>query len=174
MVDLSSLARRPDTRFVIVFVAVLTVTFTLVALQGVNDSLVEPYTAFVARLSGGVLGLLGEDITVTGCDLRSPRFAVTIYNGCNGLVTGLIFVAAVLAYPASWRAKAVGVGVGLLAIQALNLLRIVALYYTGIYLPSHFDEAHVVVWQSLVILGGVVLWVLWARAASSRSEHRSS
>ena len=60
-------------------------------------------------MSGVVLGLLGEDIAVVGCDLRSPRFAVTIYNGCNGLITSLILVAGVLAFPASVRAKAVGV-----------------------------------------------------------------
>jgi len=170
MIDLTSLARRPDARFVILFASILAAMFTVVALQQVNDTLVEPYTAVIARVSGGVLALLGEDITVSGCDVRSPRFAVTIYNGCNGLITSLIFISGVLAFPASWRSKAVGVVAGLLAIQVINLIRIVALYYTGVFFPSWFDEAHIVVWQSLVILAGVVLWIVWARAASSRQD----
>jgi exosortase H (IPTLxxWG-CTERM-specific) len=143
------------------------VAFTTIALQSVNDAVVIPYTAFVARISGAALGLLGEDITVTGCELRSPRFAVTIYNGCNGLITSLIFVSGVLAFPSSWKAKAAGVVGGLLAIQVINQVRIVSLYYIGVFLPDYFDESHILIWQSLVILAGVGLWIVWARAAAA-------
>jgi exosortase H (IPTLxxWG-CTERM-specific) len=113
-------------------------------------------------LGGVLLGLLGEDITINGCNLRSPRFAVTIYNGCNGLITSLIFVSGVLAFPARWWAKAVGVLGGLVAIQVINLVRIVSLFYIGIYLPQLFNSSHIFIWQSLVILAGVTLWIVWA------------
>ena len=160
-------ASRPELRFLARFAVLLATSFTVVALKPVNDAVVEPFTAVVARLAGAILGLLGEDVSVAGCDLRSPRFAVTIYNGCNGLVTSLVFASAVLAFPASWRAKLAGIAGGLLAIQMINLVRVVALYYTGAFLPGIFDEAHVVVWQSIVILAGVALWTGWARAASA-------
>jgi len=163
--NLRSLWQRPDARFLVIFLAILGVAFTTIAFNKVNDAVVIPYTGFVARLSGAVLGLLGEDITVAGCDVSSPRFAVTIYNGCNGLITSLIFVSGVLAFPASWRAKAVGVVAGLLAIQGINLVRIVSLYYIGVFLPDYFDESHILIWQSLVILAGVGLWIVWARSA---------
>jgi len=165
--NLRSLWQRPDARFLVIFLAILGVAFTTIALNKVNDAVVIPYTGFVARLSGAVLGLLGEDITVAGCDVSSPRFAVTIYNGCNGLITSLIFVSGVLAFPASWRAKAGGVVAGLLAIQAINLVRIVSLYYIGVFLPDYFDESHILIWQSLVILAGVGLWIVWARSAAT-------
>jgi exosortase H (IPTLxxWG-CTERM-specific) len=163
--SLQRLWQRPDTRFLVLFLGILLIAFTTIALQPVNDAVVVPYTAFVARISGAVLGLLGEDITVAGCELRSPRFAVTIYNGCNGLITSLIFVSGVLAFPASWRAKAAGVVGGLLAIQVINQLRIVSLFYIGVFLPDYFDESHILIWQSLVILAGVGLWIAWARVA---------
>ena len=166
MGDLNAIPSRPEIRFVVLFLVLVAVMFTVLALRPVNDAVVVPFTAGVARLSGAVLGLLGEDITVAGCDLRSPRFAVTVYNGCNGVITSLIFVSAVLAFPASLRSKATGIVVGLVAIQVINLVRILALFYTGVFLPELFDEAHVVIWQSLVILAGVVLWVVWARWAS--------
>jgi len=164
---LRRLWQRPDVRFLVLFLAILGAAFTMIALNPVNDAVVIPYTAFVARLSGAVLDLLGEDITVAGCNLSSPRFADTIYNGCNGMITSLIFVSGVLAFPASWRAKAAGVIAGLLAIQAVNLVRIVSLYYIGVFLPDYFDESHVLVWQSLVILAGVGLWIVWARSAAT-------
>jgi exosortase H (IPTLxxWG-CTERM-specific) len=168
--DLKRLWTRPESRFLILFIAILTVSFTVIALQTVNDTVVDPYTSFVARMSGGVLRLLGEDASVQGCMVRSPRFAVTIYNGCNGLITSLIFISGVLAFPARWRAKAVGAIGGLVAIQLINLVRIVSLFYIGIYLPRFFSESHIFVWQSLVILAGVTLWVVWARHASTALE----
>ena len=170
MTSVRTLWQRPDVRFLVLFLGILLVAFTTIAFQKVNDAVVNPYTGFVARLSGAVLGLIGEDITVTGCELRSPRFAVTIYNGCNGLITSLIFVSGVLAFPASWRAKAAGVIAGLLAIQAINLVRIVSLYYIGVFLPDYFDESHILIWQSLVILAGVGLWIVWARSAAAASR----
>jgi exosortase/archaeosortase family protein len=74
----------------------------------------------------------------------------------------LIFLAAVLAFPASWRSRLLGLGLGILAIQVVNLIRVVALFLTGTYFPSLFDASHTVVWQTLVILSGVLLWIFWA------------
>jgi exosortase H (IPTLxxWG-CTERM-specific) len=99
---------------------------------------------------------------MSGTVIRSPRFAVNIENGCNGVETMLIFLAAVLAFPAPWKARAIGLVFGILAIQAVNLVRVVALFYTGAYFPTWFDTSHTVIWQSLVILSGVLLWILWA------------
>ncbi|MCG6963616.1 MAG: exosortase H [Acidobacteria bacterium] len=161
--QLKQLWNRAEIRFLIVFTLILTAAFTAVALKPVNDGVVLPYTSFVARVSASVLSLLGEQISVAGCRLSSPRFAVTIYNGCNGLITTLIFAAGVLAFPAGWRSKVLGVIGGSLAIQLLNLIRIISLYYIGAFAPRYFSEAHIFIWQTIVILGGVALWLAWAR-----------
>jgi exosortase H (IPTLxxWG-CTERM-specific) len=162
---LTDLWKRPEFRFLILFLLILTVSFTAVGLQVVNDAVVNPYTAFIARVSGVVLRAFGEDLTVAGCDIRSPRFSVTIYNGCNGLITSLIFISGVLAFPARTRAKLIGVIGGLLAIQVINLVRIISLFYIGVFLPKYFSQSHIVVWQSIVILAGVALWIAWAHNA---------
>lgn len=171
--DLRSLWRRPESRFLILFLSILGISFTVVALRSVNDAFVVPYTTFVAKISGTILGLFGEDITMNGCVLRSPRFAVTIYNGCNGLITSLIFVSGVLAFPARWSAKLVGVVGGLIAIQAINLVRIISLFYIGIYLPKLFNSSHIFIWQSLVILAGVTLWITWAHFLAAPPKRES-
>lgn len=160
--NLRTLWQRPDSRFLILFLTILGVSFTVVALQSVNDAVVVPYTAFIARFSGAVLRLFGESATVSGCVVSSPRFAVTIFNGCNGLITSLIFISGVLAFPARWPAKLIGVVGGLAAIQLINMVRIVSLFYIGIYFPALFNDAHIFIWQSIVILAGVGLWIAWA------------
>ena len=64
--DVRALWRRPEWRFLILFLLILTVSFTVIALQPVNDAVVDPYTGFIARMSGAVLRLFGEEITVAG------------------------------------------------------------------------------------------------------------
>ncbi len=160
--DQRSDPRRRQVVFLVLFAVLLAGGFTLISLNWVNDHVVVPFTAGVARASGVALQLIGQDVTLDGTILRGPRFSVNIANGCNGVETMLIFMAAVLAFPASWRSRLAGLGIGLVAIQGINLVRVVALYLTGAYLPSLFDASHTVIWQTLVILSGVLLWLLWA------------
>jgi exosortase H (IPTLxxWG-CTERM-specific) len=142
-----------------------------VSLNQVNDAVIVPFTAGIARASGAVLDLLGQNVTMQGTIIRSPRFAVNIKNGCNGVEAMLIFLAAVLAFPAPWRSRLAGLALGILAIQIVNLIRVVALFLTGVYFPKLFDTSHTVIWQTVVILFGVLLWIFWAnRFATPRSE----
>ncbi|MFH1175966.1 MAG: exosortase H [Acidobacteriota bacterium] len=148
-------------RFVVRYVLILTVFFIIVALRPVNDHVVNPYTTFVAHEAKVVLNLLGEGASVQGQRLSSRRFSVMIYNGCNGLEAILIFASGVLAFPALVKRKLAGLILGFLAIQVANIIRVVSLFYVGIFRPAWFAASHVFVWQSLIILLGVVLWLLW-------------
>ncbi len=153
---------RREITFLVLFLAVLGGSFALISLNWVNDHVIEPFTADVARASGAGLNLLGQQVTLQGTIIQGHRFAVNIRNGCNGVEAMLIYLAAVLAFPASWRARLLGLGLGVVAIQLVNLVRVIALYLTGVYFPKIFDASHTVIWQSIVILFGVLLWILWA------------
>lgn len=153
----------PAGRFMVRYAAVLSLGFLLIALRPVNDRLVDPYTTFVAHQARFALNLLGESARVDGQVLSSPRFAVQIYNGCNGLEAILVFVAGVLAFPAPWMRRLVGVVLGVLTIQVVNIIRVVSLFYIGIFKPQWFAVSHVFIWQSLIILVGVVLWLVWVQ-----------
>jgi len=153
---------RKEIQFLVLFVVLLGAGFTLISVHWVNDHVIEPFTGGIARASGATLNLLGQNVTMQGTVIRNSRFAVNIRNGCNGVEAMLIFLAAVLAFPASWKSRLAGLGLGILAIQVVNLIRVVALFLTGIYFPKIFDTSHTVIWQTIVILFGVVLWIFWA------------
>ncbi len=153
---------RRELQFLILFVVLLGGGFSLISLNWVNDHVIEPFTGGIAHASGATLNLLGQNVTQTGTVLRNARFAVNIRNGCNGVEAMLIFLAAVLAFPASWKSRLTGLTLGIVAIQAVNLIRVVALFLTGIYFPRIFDTSHTVIWQTIVILFGVLLWIFWA------------
>jgi exosortase H (IPTLxxWG-CTERM-specific) len=156
-------AGRQQARFFILFLVLLAGGFSLLSLNAVNASFVEPFTAGVARTSGLLLDLLGQQTRMDGTRIFGQRFAVDIRNGCNGLETVVIYAAAVLSFPATWRSRLTGLGLGFLVIQTLNLLRVIALFLTGAYLPGLFASSHTVIWQSVVICCGVLLFVFWAQ-----------
>jgi exosortase H (IPTLxxWG-CTERM-specific) len=153
---------RREITFLVLFLVLLGGSFALISLNWVNDHVIEPFTAGVARASGVGLNLLGQRVTLQGTIIQSSRFAVNVRNGCNGVEAMLIFLAAVLAFPASWRSRLAGLGIGIVAIQLVNLVRVIVLFLTGVYFPKIFDASHTVIWQSIVILFGVLLWILWA------------
>ncbi len=58
-------------------------------------------------------------------------FAVSIEPGCNGVEAVIILFAAIFAFPAPLKNKFIGFLIGFFAIQFLNLIRIISLFYLG-------------------------------------------
>jgi len=61
---------------------------------------------------------------------------------------------------------------GFVAIQVFNVVRVVSLFYVGILRPQWFNVSHVFVWQSFVIVFGVVLWLVWVRRYAYAKNER--
>jgi exosortase/archaeosortase family protein len=82
-----------------------------------------------------------------------------------------IYLAAVLAYPATWRAKAVGALLGFVVILVVNLFRVSVLFLIGLYFQEIFHETHVYVAQALVVCVAVALWLFWATRLADAPAH---
>ena len=74
-----------------------------------------------------------------------------------------MLVAAILAFPAPWRHRLAGIVVGTLAVQGLNIVRVISLFYLGQWNYDAFEWAHLYVWQALIMLDVLVVWLLWVR-----------
>jgi exosortase/archaeosortase family protein len=116
----------------------------------------------LAQITSGLLNLFGHRTVVTGTTVASGLFGITVVTACTGLFTTGLFLIAVLAYPTGWRSKLIGAAMGVGGIFALNVVRLVSLYYIGVHLPGFLDSAHQLIWQSVLIVTAVVLWLLWA------------
>ncbi|HEU5250426.1 MAG TPA: exosortase H [Thermoanaerobaculia bacterium] len=155
-------SRRRSVGFLVRFVVLLLVFYLIVASRPVNDAVIVPFTAGIASVSAKLLNALGEHAEVAGTEIRSSSFGVNIENGCNGVETALLFGAAVLAFPASWPRRLLGLLAGFIAIQILNLVRVITLFWIGLHRPALFNSSHTVIWQSVVVLFGVLLFLFWA------------
>ena len=73
-----------------------------------------------------------------------------------------------LAHRTTWRRKAFGLVFGLVAIQVVNLVRVVSLIYVRRWYPEIYESSHLILWQSLVVFVVVLLWIAWAAGSSDR------
>ena len=152
-------------RFFIVFVILLVGLFTVEVLQPVQQHVILPFTSGLAWISVNIIQLFDSGVAATGKIIRDLEsgFAVSIEPGCNGVEALIILFAAMFAFPASLKAKLIGFAIGFVAIQALNLVRIISLFYLGQWNMVWFEWFHLYFWQALIILDALVVWLIWLR-----------
>ncbi len=153
------------TRFLILFLVLLTTLFSVQIIQSVQDAVILPFTAVIADVSVAIVRAFDPDVAASGKIIRSlsNNFAVSIEPGCNGVEALIVLFSAIFAFPAPIKHKLVGFAIGFFAIQGLNLVRIISLFYLGQWSLSAFNFFHLYLWQALIILDALVVWLIWLR-----------
>lgn len=168
---------RPDTRFIAV-VATLAGAFALAFRDDVLGRLLGPLELVTAQTTVALLHFMNIEAVRLASQIHHPGgFAYEIYYRCTGVLPIAIFTICVLATPAAWRHKGIGLIVGIPLLLALNLVRLIHLFYVGIHAPAAFDIVHGVLWEGMIILATLGLWWGWNRWASRafpRSRGRSA
>ena len=157
-------------RFVITFLVVLVGLFSLEMLNPVQEHLVVPFTGLLAKISAALVSPFDDTVIAYGKILQfsDTGFAVSIEAGCNGVEATIVLIAAVVAYPGSWKARCIAIGLGFLAVQVLNILRIITLFYLGDWDLDIFSWVHLYLWPSLIMLDVLVVFVLYLRYLSRK------
>jgi exosortase H (IPTLxxWG-CTERM-specific) len=153
---------RPRIAFVAKFAGWMIAFYVVIALNPVNDRVIVPFTEAVASASAFLLRVTEGGVATAGTVMRSPLFALDVRNGCNGVEAAILLAAAILAFPATWRSRLIGLAAGVSAIQLLNLVRLCSLFWLGEHHRRIFDFFHVAVWQGLVILAAISIFVFWS------------
>jgi exosortase H (IPTLxxWG-CTERM-specific) len=163
-------------RFLVLFVAILITLFAVELTPPVQDAVVVPWTEALARISVGLITLFDSQVVAYGKGVLSTRtgFAISIEAGCNGIEAAIVLIAAMLAFPAPWKHRVAGILAGLAAVQALNIVRVVSLFYLGQWSASAFEWAHLYAWQALIMLDVLIVWLVWMRMLPGRSGARAT
>ena len=150
-------------RFFFLFMTLLVGLFTLRITT--TEYISVPFTAVLAKVSSWIIMAFDSQVASEGVIIRSLTngFAVQIAPGCDGIEAVIILVSAILAFPAPWKHKFVGIGIGFFAIQGLNLVRIISLFYLGQWNRTWFEWFHLYLWQALIVLDALAVWLIWLR-----------
>jgi exosortase/archaeosortase family protein len=127
-------------------------------LFGAHGDWLAGYLAAYARLAGAALRVFENPIVVTGARIDG-RFPMEIVRNCDAIEVNILFVSAVLAFPAGWRRQSVALAAGLAGLVTLNVLRICALYWVGVHAPEHFEVAHEQIFPLLLVVGAALAFL---------------
>src|SRR5690606_23999195 len=150
-------------RFFLLFLAIQLSLFGLNMLNWVQQHVVLPWTALLAHICATLVTWFDSTAAAQGKVLwnTATGFGVSIEAGCNGIEACIVLFAAMMAFPATWRHRLVGLAVGFVAVQALNVVRVISLFYLGQWSQAAFDFAHEFLWQGLIMLDVLIVWLLW-------------
>lgn len=152
-------------RFFILFLLIQATLFGLELTPPAQEWFVVPWTNALAQISTAIVTFFDPHVVAIGKVMRSTQngFAVSIEAGCNGVEATIVLLAAILAFPAPWKHKVAGLAAGIVAVQGLNVLRVISLFYLGQWDFEVFEWAHLYVWQALIMLDVLVVWLVWVR-----------
>ena len=96
---------------------------------------------------------------------NNTEFTFRVVPDCGAIPSMSIYFAAIIAFPALWRKKFVGVVVGLIALYFINVARLATLAYIGAIDPTPdnrwFNFIHEYVWQGIFLVFVVAIWMMW-------------
>jgi exosortase H (IPTLxxWG-CTERM-specific) len=150
-------------RFLILFLLIQGVLFGAQLTPWGQEHFVVPWTTTLATICQKIVVAFDPTVIASGKVLRSSvnNFGVSIEAGCNGVEATIVLLAAILAFPASWRYKAIGFVAGVVAVQGLNIVRVISLFYLGQWNLKVFEWAHLYVWQALIMLDVLIVFLVW-------------
>lgn len=152
-------------RFVGVFLGLLVLAQIVYYQFVITSAAFRAYMGLTASAAAVVLGVLGESVTVDGM-LMHADVSMSLKTGCDGLQAMALLAIGIVAFPVDARRKLPGIAIGIGLILALNVLRIVSLFWALAHAPAIFQTLHVHVWPAGLVLVAVLFWVAWARRAT--------
>jgi len=154
-------------RFLILYVLYMVAAFLLVDYEPVRAALQLDayYTGAVVKLSALLIDLLGIPVRDQGAFLYLSHAVMEVKFGCNGLEAILLYAAAVLAYPAGWKLRIIGIIAGSTVLQVLNIIRIGVLAWVLEYHRQQFALMHEYVTQSIMIALAFIVFLFYLQAA---------
>jgi exosortase H (IPTLxxWG-CTERM-specific) len=153
---------QPIIRFCVIFLGLLILlTTTFPFLSNKFNSQITWLMVATTDITGFLLKASGLSVQTQGDILSLPNFSVEIIGECTGLYEMLIFLAAIIAYPSSWRKKLIGAGLGIPLLYLINIIRMIFISLVGNWSPRTFEFMHLYFWQVAMILIILSVWVLW-------------
>lgn len=155
-------AHRAIIKFCMVFLGLLIIlTTTFPFLSDKFNPQLTWLMVVTADVTGFLLKLFGMSVNVSGRVVSLSNFSMEVVGECTGLYEMLIFLAAMIAYPANYKKKLIGAGMGIPLLYVINIIRMIFIGIIGNWSPKTFDFMHMYFWQVAMILIIVSVWVLW-------------
>jgi exosortase/archaeosortase family protein len=133
--------------------------------HGPAGRLIAGYLRLDARIGAALVRPIDPSAHAIGSEIRG-RASVILARERDAIDIIFPFIAALLVFPAALRRRAVGMGLGVVALSALNLIRIKSLYWLALENTAAFELAEREFFPVLMVTLAIVGFFGWVRWAS--------
>lgn len=124
---------------------------------------------WTAGWTAALLQLLGAEGSAHGSIVSSSYRDLQVIYECTAVFPVAIFIAGVATFPRPWRARAMGLAMGVPVILIINLIRLASLVYVDHFLPGALEDVHHIIWPSVLLFLVVVVFLTWVRVTHELS-----
>jgi exosortase/archaeosortase family protein len=135
----------------------------------VRETWFDAFLGLYARLAAASLWPFDHAVRAVGHDIVG-RTSLTVAKNCDAMDVQILFAAAVLAFPAPWSRRALGLVGGIALLTFVNVVRIAILYYLQLGSPRAFEWVHAELAPLVLVATAVACFVWWTRAAEPAPE----
>ncbi|WP_427791040.1 exosortase H [Brevundimonas diminuta] len=169
-----SALKSPTGQFLGLMALLILAFFWVLATPWATAGFVQPFTRMLVDISAAVIAPFDSRILADGDILRfsDGTGAVQVLAGCNAVEVCALLVAAMLAYPTTMIRSLIGAAIAVIALQSVNLLRIISLLYLSRGEPSLFEFFHHYVWDAMIGLEGLMLFFGWAHLQNRQGAQK--
>src|SRR5690606_2707108 len=111
---------RGAVLFCAVFGALLGAAYPVLQSTWVRDTLITPYCEVLAAIVAACLRVVGEPVIADGGYIRAPSVNLVVVHECTGLFAMTSVAAALVAFPARMKARALGAALLLPGLWVVN------------------------------------------------------
>lgn len=148
------MGERSGLRFLILLTLWGLVLTAVVTNASVMAAVVVPFSRWQGHVAAWYLG--------------TASLPVGVVPSCSGLDAMSLCVAAILAFPRTWRQRLAGAGAGLVLLLVVNLARIGSLAATVD--SPWFDVLHIVVWPAVLVVTTAGWVYAWMRLTDANTD----
>lgn len=162
--------KNPAIQYLGLFALLAVCFFSVLATPWAERLFVQPFTQLLVDLSTLLTQPFDKRVVADGDILRfaDGLGAVRVLAGCNAVEVCALLSAAILAFPGRLRDGLIGAGLGIIALQVINLARIISLLYLSRGSMEVFEFFHLYVWDAMIGLEGLLIFFIWTRWQGKR------
>ena len=137
------------------------VLLNLASVYAAEKGLLNFFELFTAQATTGLIHLFGIAAARDNTVIRLANDVWVVNTECTAIMIMIIFASFIAVYQSSFKAKSIGLLVGLPVIFIANITRLLIMAFIDKLAPSYSHYFHDYLWQVAFILMVVVMWVVW-------------
>ena len=154
---------KESIRWIVLFMALMAGFYWIDQSQWFQKMLLDRLAYGITTVTVWAMSFLGAHLEQADSTVITGAGRIEVARSCTGSFVFMMFAAAIIPFPSTWKWRLKGLLFGLAALMVLNLFRTCMIVLVGSRFPNAIQTFHVIIGQIIVIAGMTTVFLWWAK-----------